>query len=318
MPTRDIMVNLGFGVNRHEGIRAMLKCDLTILAGAETSLDAINAKMDPCTLCPRHCQAHRRENQFGFCGVGGLPRISTAGPHFGEESILVGISGSGTIFFSGCNLGCVYCQNAEISHGRRGRYITSDQLVHIMINLQWMCCHNVNLVSPTHFAAPIAEAIVKARRAGLAIPIVYNTGGYDDLETLRLLDGLIDIYMPDMKYANPDAAEQFSTVRDYPEVNQAAIIEMHRQVGDLEIHDGLAVRGLLVRHLVLPEDAAGSMAVIDFLADSVSPNTAVNIMDQYHPCHLAHEYPELRSRPSARHIYNLRNYAASRSLRLID
>ena len=294
------------------------RADPTSFDRFQPALDALSAKIDPCTLCPRRCGAHRRDNHPGFCGVGIAPRVSSAGPHFGEESILVGSGGSGTIFFSGCNLGCVFCQNADISHGRRGRDLTVDQLVQIMLNLQRVCCVNVNLVSPTHFAAPVAEAIIKARRLGLSVPIVYNTGGYDDLETLRLLDGLIDIYMPDMKYANPDSAEKLASARDYPEVNRAAVLEMHRQVGDLEIRDGLAVRGLLVRHLVLPEDLAGSAAILDFLAASVSPTAAVNVMAQYHPCHLAFEDPALRSRPSARHIYNLRAYAASKSLRLID
>ncbi len=284
----------------------------------QSAVDALCAKADPCTLCPRHCQSHRRDNQFGFCGVGIAPRVSSAGPHFGEESVLVGSGGSGTIFFSGCNLGCVFCQNAEISHGRKGRDLTIDQLVQIMLNLQRLGCVNVNLVSPTHFAAPIAEAIVKARARGLSLPIVYNTGGYDDLETLRLLDGLIDIYMPDMKFASAESAEKCAAARDYPEVNRAAVLEMYRQVGNLEIRDGLAVRGLLVRHLVLPEDLAGSAAILDFLATAVSPSVAVNVMDQYRPCHLAFDDPALRMRPSARHIFNLRAYAASKSLRLID
>ncbi|NLH17259.1 MAG: radical SAM protein [Phycisphaerae bacterium] len=290
----------------------------TSLDRFQPALVEISAKLDPCSLCPRHCKSHRRDNQHGFCGVGAAPRVSSAGPHFGEESILVGSGGSGTIFFSGCNLGCVFCQNADISHGRRGRDLTVDQLVEIMLNLQRLGCVNINLVSPSHFAAPIAEAIVKARRRRLSLPIVYNTGGYDDLETLRLLDGMIDIYMPDMKFATPDSAEKCASARDYPEVNRAAVLEMHRQVGDLEIRDGLAVHGLLVRHLVLPDDLAGSAAILDFLATSVSPTAAVNVMAQYHPCHHAFEDPTLRLQPSARHIYNLRSYAASLSLRLID
>lgn len=294
------------------------RADPTSFDRFQPALEALSSKIDPCTLCPRQCKSHRRDNQPGFCGVGAAPRVSSAGPHFGEESVLVGSGGSGTIFFSGCNLGCVFCQNADISHDRRGRDLTVNQLVQIMVNLQRVCCVNINLVSPSHFATPVAEAIVKARRLGLSIPIVYNTGGYDDLETLRLLDGLIDIYLPDMKYANSGSAEKLASAPDYPEVNRAAVLEMHRQVGDLEMQDGLAVCGLLVRHLVLPEDLAGSAAILDFLADSVSPNAAVNIMDQYHPCHLAFENPDLCSRPSARHIYNLRAYAASKSLRLID
>lgn len=294
------------------------RADQTLCDRFQPALNMLAAKIDPCTLCPRHCQSHRRDNQHGFCGVGAAPRVSSAGPHFGEESVLVGSGGSGTIFFSGCNLGCVFCQNADISHGRRGRDLTVDQLAEIMINLQRLGCVNVNLVSPTHFAAPIAEAIVRARRRRLSLPIVYNTGGYDDLQILRLFDGLIDIYMPDMKFATPESAEKCASARDYPEVNRAAVLEMHRQVGDLEIRDGLAVRGLLVRHLVLPEDLAGSAAILDFLATSVSPTAAVNVMAQYHPCHLAFEDPALRLQPSARHIYNLRSYAASRSLRLID
>jgi len=163
--------------------------------------------MNPCVLCPRECKVDRSKGQLGFCGIGDIPVVSSAGPHFGEESVLVGPGGSGTIFFAGCNLGCVFCQNFDISHQRHGRQLTIEQLVRAMIELQEHGCSNINLVTPTHVAAPIAAAIESARKTGLELPIVYNTGGYDSAETLGLLDGLIDIYMPDMKYSDPKIAE---------------------------------------------------------------------------------------------------------------
>jgi len=205
-----------------------------------------------------------------------MPIVSSVGPHFGEEGVLVGPGGSGTIFFAGCNLGCVFCQNFDISHLRHGRPVTIEQLAGAMLELQHYACSNINLVTPTHLAAPIAAAIELARKDGLQIPIVYNTGGYDSVETLKSLDGFVDIYMPDMKYSDPDIADELSAAPDYPQVNRAAVKEMHRQVGDLDVRDGLSVRGLLIRHLVLPEDLAGSFEIIDFLADEISPSTTIN------------------------------------------
>lgn len=220
--------------------------------------------------------------------------VSSYGPHFGEESPLVGRYGSGTIFFSYCNLGCLYCQNYTISQLGEGSPVSSQELAEMMLSLQRRGCHNINLVSPSHVAAYILEALEIAAGRGLKLPLVYNTGGYDSMATLRLLDGIIDIYMPDMKYSDEKTAEQLSGIRDYPRVNRAAVKEMHRQVGDLEIDgSGLARRGLLVRHLVLPHGLAGTQEVVSFLAREVSTDTYLNVMAQYHPCYQAASLPQL-------------------------
>ena len=211
-------------------------------------------RMNPCELCPRQCRVDRSRGEIGYCGVGELPLVSSAGPHFGEESVLVGRGGSGTIFFAGCNLRCVFCQNYDISHGCSGREVSIEQLVNMMLDLQANGCSNINFVTPTHVAAAVAAAIESAREQALNVPIVYNTGGYDSVETLQLLDGLIDIYMPDMKYSDQEVAAELSDAGDYPQINQAAVKQMHRQVGDLHVVDELATRGLLIRHLILPDN----------------------------------------------------------------
>jgi len=220
--------------------------------------------------------------------------VSSHGPHFGEEAPLVGQHGSGTIFFTHCNLKCVYCQNYTISQLGEGNKITTEELAGIMLSLQAMGCHNINLVSPTHVVPFILDALELAAGQGLNLPLVYNSGGYDSIETLQLLDGIVDIYMPDMKYADAKVGEQLSGVKDYPKINQAAIREMHRQVGDLQIDErGVAQRGLLVRHLVLPDQLAGTEQIVRFLAQEVSNNTYLNIMAQYHPCYQAFNVPAL-------------------------
>lgn len=274
--------------------------------------------MDPCTLCPQNCRAHRGRGRTGFCGIGDEPVVSSVGPHFGEESVLVGAGGSGTIFFAGCNLHCVFCQNYDISQHRAGHRTNVEPLARAMLDLQRMGCSNVNFVTPSHVAAPIAAAIELARNAGLTLPTVYNSGGYDSVETLQLLEGLIDIYMPDMKYADADVAEELSAARDYPEHNAAAVREMHRQVGDLKVEHGLATRGLLVRHLILPENLAGSREIIDFLAREIGPHTTINIMDQYRPCHRAHLHPPINRRPTAAELAEPRRYALARGLNVLD
>ena len=274
-------------------------------------------RMNPCVLCPRNCRVYRSKGQKGFCGIGELPVISSVGPHFGEESVLVGPGGSGTIFFSGCNLGCIFCQNYDISHHRTGQEVTIEQLTQAMLSLQSSGCSNINLVTPTHVAAAIAAAIESAREQGLRLPIVYNTGGYDSVETLKLLEGFVDIYMPDMKYSDGAAAAKLSDAGDYPEVNQAAVKEMHRQVGDLVIENDLATRGLLVRHLVLPNNMAGSTAIIDFLADLISVNTSINVMAQYRPCYEAFEHTKINRRPTREEIETVKCYARERRLCLI-
>jgi putative pyruvate formate lyase activating enzyme len=289
-------------------------------ANIETFSSAVQqlwAMTNPCQLCPRNCRVYRCKGQTGFCGVTDAPLVSSAGPHFGEETVLVGRGGSGTIFFASCNLGCVFCQNYDISHLRHGRKVTIGELAESMLTLQAHGCSNINLVTPTHVAASIAAAIELARRKDLSLPIVYNTGGYDCLDTLKLLEGFVDIYMPDMKYSDPAVAAEFSGADDYPQINRQAIKEIHHQVGDLKIENGLAVRGLLVRHLVLPNDLAGSFEIIDFLADAVSPNTSINIMDQYRPCYKAFENPRINRRPTAKEVDRARQYAIKKGLNLL-
>ncbi len=275
-------------------------------------------RVDPCVLCPRRCRASRNEGQTGFCGIGAEAVVSSIGPHFGEESVLVGAGGSGTIFFAGCNLGCMYCQNYDISHLREGRGIGIEPLAEAMLGLQEAGCVNINFVTPSHVAASVAGAIELARGSGLRVPTVYNTGGYDSAETLRLLDGLIDIYMPDMKYADARVAQELSQAADYPQVNFAAVREMHRQVGDLRIERGIAVSGLLVRHLVLPENLAGSTEVIDFLAEQISPETTINVMGQYRPCYQTHAHPRIDRRPTREEIASARGRARRKGLRVLD
>lgn len=226
--------------------------------------------------------------------------VSSYGPHFGEEAPLVGKYGSGTIFFTYCNLRCVFCQNYTISQLGEGDKTEREELARMMLSLQARGCHNINLVSPTHVVPFILDALELATSMGLHLPLVYNSGGYDSVETLELLDGIVDIYMPDMKYSDRKTAEQLSGVKDYPSINKAAIREMHRQVGDLQIDEqGIAQRGLLVRHLVLPNRLAGTKEVVHFLAREVSTNTYLNVMSQYHPHHKAFDTPPL-SRPLLR------------------
>ena len=274
-------------------------------------------KMNPCTLCPRNCQVLRAEGETGFCGITDMSRVSSVGAHFGEEPVLVGPGGSGTIFFAGCNLGCVFCQNFDISHLCYGSEMSIEQLTEAILGLESQGCSNINFVTPTHLAGPIAAAIESARGKGLTVPTVYNTGGYDSVDTLELLDGFIDIYMPDMKYADPEVARQLSDAPDYPKVNSDAVKEMHRQVGDLKIKDGLAVRGLLVRHLVLPGRLAGSFEIIDFLADEISTSTAINVMAQYRPCYKADQHPQMNRHPHAEEITEVSQYATKKGLTLI-
>jgi putative pyruvate formate lyase activating enzyme len=250
-----------------------------------------------CTLCPRRCNVDRTAGEFGFCRTGDKPFISSWNPHFGEERPLVGRSGSGTIFFSHCNLGCLFCQNWTISHAGEGSTVYPGTLADVMLTLQRYGCHNINLVTPTHQVPMILRSLERAVQGGLTVPVVYNCGGYESIETLKILDGIIDIYMPDFKYADPETAEKFSKAKDYPSVAKAAIKEMHRQVGDLEMDEsGVALRGLLVRHLVLPEGLAGTEEIVKFLAEEISPDTYTNIMAQYYPCYKAGEQPPLDRR----------------------
>ena len=275
--------------------------DLLYAGELHTRAAEIYRKLESCELCPRKCRVNRIQGDIGSCGVGELAWVSSFGPHHGEEAPLRGRYGSGTIFFSGCNMSCVYCQNAEISQRLSGRPVTPRKLSSIMLELQDLGCHNINLVSPTHVVGQIVKAIALAADDGLSLPIVYNTGGYDTLETLSLLEGIIDIYMPDMKYSQAEKGECYSGVFDYPEINQKAVLEMHRQVGDLIMDSsGYARRGLLIRHLVLPDDQAGSSVVLDFIAEEVSKDSYLNIMDQYRPAYNAGRVPELARNTSRR------------------
>ena len=270
-----------------------------------------------CELCPRLCRVNRIEGKTGYCGIGPEPVISSAGPHFGEEPPLVGRGGSGTIFFTGCNLGCIFCQNYDISHLRHGREVPVSDLTDTMLRLQEMGCHNINWVTPTHQVPAIVEALELARSKGLSVPTVYNCGGYERVEILRQLEGYVDIYMPDAKYLDAQTA-RYSDAPDYPDVMRAALKEMFRQVGDLETQGGVAVKGLLVRHLVMPGCTDESLAILDFLAKDISPNTYVNVMDQYRPTFRAREFPEIsRCITSAEHS-RVRQHAEQLGLRLSD
>jgi len=257
-----------------------------------------------CNLCAWECKVDRLAGKTGVCKTGEKAKVSSFGPHFGEEDPLRGWRGSGTIFFTRCNLLCQFCQNHDISQTDAGTERTPEELAAIMLELQACGCHNINFVSPSHVVAQILAALVIATENSLRIPLVYNTGGYDSLAALKLLDGVIDIYMPDMKYANPQAALKYSKARDYPKFNQLAMVEMHRQVGDLQLDDhGIARRGLLVRHLILPNGLAGTKEIVRFLAESISRDTYLNLMDQYRPCYKAHLFPQL-NRPITAHEYD--------------
>jgi putative pyruvate formate lyase activating enzyme len=276
------------------------------------------AMMNPCVLCPRNCRVFRSKGETGFCGIADMPVVSSQGPHFGEESVLVGQGGSGTIFFASCNLGCVFCQNYDISHFRHGQPITITELADFMLDLQSCGCSNINFVTPTHVAPAIAAGLEIARKKGLNLPTVYNSGGYDSVGTLKLLEGYMDIYMPDMKFSDSAAAKEFANAPDYPEISFAAVKEMHRQVGDLQIDGrGLATRGLLIRHLVLPNKLAGSFKVIDFLAEQISPHTAINVMDQYRPCFKADKHPKINRRPTPEEVEEVRQYAIQKGVNVL-
>jgi len=241
-----------------------------------------------CTLCPRKCKVDRTADEQGFCGTGKDAIVASYGSHFGEEPPLVGRWGSGTIFFCGCNLGCMFCQNYDISHLKRGSAVSPGELAAMMLALQERGCHNINFVTPTHAVPQILDALVIARTNGLNVPLVYNCGGYESVDTLKLLDGVIDIYMPDMKYSDNAVSKSLSRAADYWEICRAAIKEMHRQVGNLQIDpEGVATSGLLVRHLVLPNGLAGTRDVMRFLVREISLDTYVNVMDQYRPCYKA-------------------------------
>jgi putative pyruvate formate lyase activating enzyme len=282
--------------------------------------EAALAHMRRCDLCANGCHVNRLLNTRGaVCRTGERAVVYSFGPHHGEDRPLVGRNGSGTIFFSWCNLGCVFCQNWNISREGEGREVDAEELAGMMLELQEMGCHNINFVTPSHVTAQILAALVLAAGRGLRLPLVFNSGGYDSPEALALLDGVIDIYMPDMKFADSLTARKYLGVRDYAEVNRAAVREMHRQVGDLVVDEaGIARRGLLIRHLVLPENLAGTDRILAFIAREISPDTYLNLMDQYRPCYRADEFPPLNRRPTRAEYRAARALADEYGLRRLD
>ena len=260
-------------------------------------VDEAYRRLERCEMCGVRCRVNRCAGKLGGCRTGERAILAGSCAHDGEEAPISGTAGSGTVFFSGCNLRCQYCQNFEISTAQEGKPVEPEELAAVFLRLQAHGCHNINLVSPSHVIPMILAAVQIAAREGLRLPLVYNTGGYDSLDSLRLLDGVVDIYMPDMKYSNAVVARRYSKVIQYPKVNEEAVREMHRQVGDLVLDaDGIARRGLLVRHLVLPNGLAGTKEITRFVVEEVSPNTYFNVMAQYFPAFEAKLYPSLNRR----------------------
>ncbi len=264
----------------------------------QNRIEAAYELLESCRLCPRGCGVGRLKNdKLGFCRSGLNPVVSSASPHHGEEPPLSGTRGSGTIFFANCNLRCVYCQNYPISQMGNGLERTPGELACQMLWLQEQGCHNLNLVTPTHFMPQILKALGIARERGFSLPIVYNTSGYESVESLRLLDGIVDVYLPDMRYADNTASLKYSIAPHYPEVNRTAIKEMYRQVGNLALDgNGRAARGLIIRHLVLPEGLSGTQGIMKFLAEEISKDVYISLMSQYFPAHKAYEFKELSRR----------------------
>jgi putative pyruvate formate lyase activating enzyme len=281
--------------------------------------ERLTARLSECDICPRMCRVNRKAGELGVCRVGRNALVASFGPHFGEEAPLVGNQGSGTVFFSGCNLRCLFCQNYEISHLVEGSEVSAERLAGIFLSVQRTGCHNLNLVTPTHVTPQILMALSLAVPRGLSIPVVYNCGGYESVDTLRELDGVVDIYMPDVKFLDAEPAGRYCEAPDYPEVVQAALQEMARQVGPLSIdRHGIARRGLLVRHLVMPGEASKTRRVIDFLADEIGKDTYLNLMDQYRPCGRALEFPEIGRRITAGEWREAQDYAHGKGLDRLD
>jgi putative pyruvate formate lyase activating enzyme len=266
--------------------------------------------LESCELCPRKCKVNRMKGEKGSCKSGKELVISSYGPHFGEERELVGRYGSGTIFLTNCNLLCVYCQNYDISHLGHGKKTSISDAAEIMKGLQKRGCHNINFVTPTHYAPQLVEALEAAANRGLRLPVVWNCGGYESVEVIKLLEDIVDIYMPDMKYSDVEPGRRYSNTPDYFERSKEAVREMHRQVGDLKVDErGIAYRGLLIRHLVLPNNLAGSEKVLKFISEELSKESYVNIMAQYRPSGKAYQYEELRRRITSNEYYSAINTA---------
>ncbi len=282
-------------------------------------VEQLTRRLEDCDICPRRCRVDRTAGETGECGIGDLAVVASASPHHGEEAPLSGKHGSGTVFFSGCNLRCSFCQNDDISLSDEGYLADPEKLAAIFLRLQEVGCHNLNWVTPTHVVPMALAGLDVAAKEGLSLPLVFNTGGYDDPSVIRALDGVVDIYMPDAKFAHPDAAERFCEAPDYPEVNRAVLREMHRQVGDLDVgEDGLARRGLLIRHLVMPDDQAGTDRVMEFIAQELSTETYVNLMDQYRPCAGAGRFPEISRRVTSQEMDEARHAARMAGITRLD
>ncbi|MDJ0722332.1 MAG: radical SAM protein [Desulfobacterales bacterium] len=282
-------------------------------------IEAAREKLRHCDLCPRRCGVDRLAGELGFCQTAEHAWVASYAPHFGEEQPLVGRNGSGTIFFTHCNLGCVFCQNYDISHRSAGAPVTAPQLAAMMLDLQRRGCHNINCVSPSHVVVPILEALALAADQGLDRPLVYNTGGYDAPETLALLDGIVDIYMPDFKFWDPTSARRYCDLADYPEVAREALAAMHRQVGNLVVDErGVARRGVILRHLVMPGGIEETRAILKHVATTLSPDTYVNLMPQYRPCGEAHQYNELNRRLTVAEFESAVLAAMEAGLRRLD
>ncbi|MFP3898745.1 MAG: radical SAM protein [Dehalococcoidia bacterium] len=287
--------------------------------GLRERVDAALSLLEECSICPHCCGVNRLAGGVGRCRTSREAIVASYGPHFGEEAPLVGRYGSGTIFFANCNLRCLFCQNYSISQLGEGHKVGKEDLADMMLSLQADGCHNINLVSPTHVVPQILEALELAARSGLNIPLVYNSGGYDSVECLKILDAIVDIYMPDIKYDDAETARELSGIDNYPEINRAAVREMYRQVGDLQMDEwGVAERGLLIRHLVLPNGLAGTEGVVRFLSQEVSRDTYVNIMAQYHPCYRASEVAALGRRLSQAEFAEASSLARQAGLGRLD
>jgi len=275
----------------------------------DNRIEKLFSKLEQCDICPRNCGVNRLDGEIGYCQAGDELVVSSVQPHFWEEAPLAGVGGSGTVFLANCNLRCVYCQNYDISHEGNGNPITEDQLADSLLWLQRIGCHNINLVTPTHYTPHLVKAVAIAARKGLRLPVVYNCSGYEDVGTLELLDGIVDIYLPDIKYGGTESAKLYSDAPDYFEVCKQAVREMHAQVGDLVIDRTIAWHGLLIRHLVLPNNVADSLHVLEFIANEISRESYVNIMPQYRPAYRALEFEDIDRAVYIEEYYNVLDMA---------
>jgi putative pyruvate formate lyase activating enzyme len=295
--TESFKLAITYNKSASNGINVMFEPSyIKLYKGGELDerIERLYKILESCELCPRKCKVNRLMGEKGYCKSGRELVISSYGPHFGEEPELVGRNGSGTIFMTNCNMLCIYCQNFDISHLGYGEEISISGMAEKMLSLQNRGCHNINLVTSTHFAPQLVKSIEAAAGRGLKLPIVWNCGGYENVEVIKLLTDIVDIYMPDIKYGEDEPANRYSNIPDYFRRSREAVKEMHRQVGDLKVDDrGIAFRGLLIRHLVLPNNLAGSEKVLKFISEDLSKECYVNIMAQYRPCGKAYEYEEL-------------------------